>query len=92
MRMRFAGLVAAALLMAPASAQYYGGGYEDRGREVHVDRYRHGNHGDVVIHRKRRDHDERGFYGERRHHHHHHHDTISRSPCTSRAIRLGRCA
>lgn len=76
MRKRLMGLVAASLILAPvaASAQYYGGGYEERGRDVHIDRYRHGDHDDLVIHRERRDYDGRGFYGERRHHHHHHHD------------------
>ncbi|MCJ2039007.1 MAG: hypothetical protein ABW026_09590 [Microvirga sp.] len=81
MRVRIPVLVAISLILAPAaaSAQYYGGDFDRRG-DVHVDRYHHGDHDDVVIHRPHRDYGdrafygERGFYGERRHHHHHHDD------------------
>jgi Ni/Co efflux regulator RcnB len=76
MRTRVLALAAATLVLSPmaASAQYYGGGYEERGRDVHVDRYRHGDHDDVVVHRDRPRYEERPVYFERRHHHHHHHD------------------
>ena len=74
MRIRIPALVAVSLILAPAaaSAQYYGGDFNRRG-DVHVDRYHHGDHDDVVIHRHR-DYGDRAFYGERRHHHHHHDD------------------
>ncbi|CAA2104662.1 MULTISPECIES: hypothetical protein [Methylobacterium] len=81
MRVRIPALVAVGLILAPAaaSAQYYGGDFDRRGGDVHVDRYHHGDHDDVVIHRPHRDYGDRAFYGERRYygerrHHHHHHD------------------
>ncbi|TXN25063.1 hypothetical protein FV217_00540 [Methylobacterium sp. WL9] len=76
MRARIPVLAALSLILAPvaASAQYYGGGFERREDHVHVDRYRHGDHDDVVVHRHRPHYDERPAYFEDRHHHHHHHD------------------
>ncbi|KQQ13821.1 hypothetical protein ASF59_20275 [Methylobacterium sp. Leaf121] len=77
MRARIPALVAAILILAPtvASAQYYGGDFDRRGRAVHVDRYHHGDHDDIVVHRHRPRYEERPVYYERRdHHHHHHHD------------------
>ena len=79
MRARIPVLIAATLILVPAaaSAQYYRGDFDRHGRDVHVDRYHHGDHDDVVIHRPHRDYGdqayygERRFYGERRHHHHH---------------------
>ena len=81
MRAHISALLAATLILAPAaaSAQYYGGDFDRRGG-AHVDRYHHGDHDDVVIHRPQRDYGDRAFFGERRfygegeHHHHHHHD------------------
>lgn len=80
MRFRIPALVAVSLILTPAaaSAQYYGGDFDRRGGDVQVDRYHHGDHDDVVVHRPRRDYCDRAFYGERRfygeRHHHHHHD------------------
>ena len=75
MRVRIPALVAVSLILAPAaaSAQYYGGDFDRRG-DVHVDRYHHGDHDDVVVHRPRPHYEERPVYFERRHHHHHHDD------------------
>ncbi|GJD32155.1 hypothetical protein PMNALOAF_3422 [Methylobacterium adhaesivum] len=82
MRIQRFGLALAILILAPAaaSAQYYGGDFDRRGGDVHVDRYRHGDHDDIVIHRRHRVYGdrayyrERRFYDERRHHHYHHDD------------------
>ncbi|QEE39158.1 MULTISPECIES: hypothetical protein [unclassified Methylobacterium] len=77
MRARVSALLAATLILAPvaASAQYYGGDFDGRGRDFHVDRYHHGDHDDIVVHHHRRHYEERPVYYERRdHHHHHHHD------------------
>ena len=61
MRARISALLAATLILAPAaaSAQYYGGDFDRRGRDVHVDRYHHGDHDDIVVHRHRRHYEER---------------------------------
>lgn len=76
MRRHLAGLMAAAILLAPAaaSAQYYerGYGFGERRPHDHVDVYRHGNHDDVVV---RHHHPRREDYGPGRfERHHHHHD------------------
>ncbi|AWN42570.1 hypothetical protein [Methylobacterium durans] len=76
MRRHLAGLMAAAIALAPAaaSAQYYEYGPGVRRPHEHVDVYRHGDHDDVVVRRHHGHHDEydRPAAFERRGHHHHH--------------------
>ena len=74
MRRHLAGLMAAAIVIAPAaaSAQYYERGYGERRPLDHVEVYRHGDHDDVVV---RHHHTRRDEYEPRRfERHHHHHD------------------
>ena len=78
MRRHLAGLMAAAIALAPAaaSAQYYEYGPAHRSHHDHVDVYRHGGRDDVVV---RRDHHHHYDYDrpvrfEGWHGHHHHHD------------------
>ena len=76
MRACISALLAVTLILASAAAQaqYYGGDFERRGREVHVDRYHHGDHDDIVVQRHRRHYEERPVYYEGHDHHHHHDD------------------